>query len=58
MKRAVKMNSKLEEAEEQINDLEDKVMESSEAEEDKDELSNARIDLRHSVTLSNVKTFI
>ena len=35
MKRAVKMNSKLEEAEEQINDLEDKVMERSEAEETK-----------------------
>ena len=52
------MNSKLEEAEEQINDLEDKVMESSEAEEDKEELSNARIDLRHSVTPSNVKTIM
>ena len=52
------MNSKLEEAEEQINDLEDRVMESSEAEEDKEELSNARIDLRHSVSPSNVKTFI
>ena len=58
MKTAVKMNSNLEEAEEQINDLEDRVMESSEAEEDKEELSNARIDLRHSVTPSNVKTFI
>ena len=34
------MNSKLEEAEEQINDLEDKVMENNEAEEDKEELSN------------------
>ena len=58
MKSAVKINSKLEEAEEQINDLEDRVMESSEAEEDKEELSNARIDLRHSVTPSNVRTFI
>ena len=58
MKSEVKMHSKLEEAEEQINDLEDKVMESSEAEEDKEELSNARIDLRHSVSPSNVKTFI
>ena len=35
------MNSKLEEAEEQINDLEDKVMENNEAEEDKEKLSNA-----------------
>ena len=52
------MNSKLEEAEEQINDLEDKVMINNEGEEDKEELSNARIDLRNSVTPSNVKTFI
>ena len=58
MKSEVKMHSKLEEAEEQINDLEDKVMESSEAEEDKEELSNARIDLGNTVTPSNVKTFI
>ena len=58
MKSEVKMHSKLEEAEEQINDLEDKVMINNETEEDKEELSNARIDLGNTVTPSNVKTFI
>ena len=41
------MNSGLEEAEEQINDIEDKVMK-----------SNMRIDFGNSVTPSNIVTFI
>lgn len=51
------MNSRLEEAEKQINDLEDKVMESNDAER-KEKLCKKRTDLGNSVTPSNVVTFI
>lgn len=52
------MNNRLEEAEEQISDLEDKIMENNEAEQKKEELCNMRTDLGNSVTPSPVITFI
>lgn len=53
------MNSRMEEAEEQINDLENTVLESNQVEQKKKkELCKTRTDLGNSVTLSNIKTFI
>jgi len=51
------MNSRIEEAEEQISDLEDRVMENNQAEQKK-ELCKTRIDLGNSVIPSNVITFV
>jgi len=51
------MNSRMEESEEQISDLEDKVMENNEAEQKK-ELCKMRIDLRNLVTPSDIIAFI
>lgn len=49
------MNSRMEEAEEWISDLQDKIMESNEAEQREEELcNNMRIDLWNSVTLLNI----
>ena len=57
----MEQNCRLEEAEEQINGLEDTVMESNQAEEKrvrkKKALHKTRIDLGNSVTPSNVITF-
>ena len=53
------MNSSMDEAEEQIDDLEDRVMESSQAEQKREKkLYKMRIDLENSVTLSNIIIFI
>ena len=53
------MNSRMEEAEEQINDLENTVLESNQAEQKKKKgLCKTRTDLGNLVTLSNIKTFI
>ena len=53
------MNSSMDEAEEQIDDLEDRVMESSQAEQKREKkVYKMRIDLENSVTLSNIIIFI
>ena len=52
------MNMKLEESEEQINDLEDRVMEINQAEQKKEELWNTRTDLGKSVTPFNITAFL
>ena len=53
------MNSRLEEAEEQINDVRDRVMENNQAEQKREkEFWNTRIDFGNSVTPSNTITFV
>ena len=53
------MNSRVEEAEEQISDLEDKVMESYQAEQKRiKRIMQNGIDLGNPVTPSNIVTFI
>ena len=53
------MNSRLEEAEERINDLRDRVMESNQSEQKREKkLCNMRTDLGNSVTPSNIITFV
>ena len=52
------MNSRLEKAEEQISDLEDKIMENNEAEQKEKKLWNMKINLGNSVTPSNIIIFV
>lgn len=52
------MKSRLEKGEKQISDLEDKIMENNEDEQKREELCNTGIDLRNSVTPSNIVKFI
>ena len=50
------MNSRMKEAEEQISDIGDRVMESNQAEQEREKLHKTRTG--NSVTLSNVITFV
>ena len=59
MRNTLEMNGMMEEAEEQISDLEDRVRESNPDEQNKrkKELHKMRIDLENSVSPSNIITY-
>lgn len=51
------INSRLEEVEEQITNLEDRVMETNQAEQARKKVCKMRVDLWNTVTMSNIITF-